>query len=200
GIVGCAPAAEEGPLDADAIVVGAGISGLAAAIEMGRAGVQVLVVDMNSVVGGHAVLAGGIVMVDTPVQQRAGIEDSPELAYRDWQEWTVDGDPQWTRFYAENSREMMYDWLTALGVDFVRAAPAYANSVPRFHFTQGRAVHVILPMYRPALGLPNVGFVWNSRAEGLLIEEGRVQGVRVRDLRSSEERTLREIGRASGRE
>ena len=44
-------AAAQGPLDAEAIVVGAGPSGLAAAVEMGRAGVNVLVLDMNSVMG-----------------------------------------------------------------------------------------------------------------------------------------------------
>ena len=44
-------------MDADAIVVGAGLSGLSAAVEMGRSGVRVLVVDENSVAGGHAVLA-----------------------------------------------------------------------------------------------------------------------------------------------
>src|SRR5688500_2433358 len=130
----------------DAIIVGAGLAGLSAAVEMGRAGVNVLVVDMNSVAGGHAVLAGGVAIVGTPVQERAGVKDSPDLAYRDWMEWTVDGDPAWTRLYAENSRRLIYDWATELGVEFVRAGNANGNSVARFHFTQGRAVHLVLPI------------------------------------------------------
>ena len=68
--------------DAQVIVIGAGLSGLSAAVEMGRSGLVVLVIDMNSVGGGHAMLAGGVAIVDTPLQQRQGIEDSVELAYR----------------------------------------------------------------------------------------------------------------------
>jgi hypothetical protein len=55
------------------------------------------------------VLAGGVALVGTPVQARAGIQDSPERAYRDWMAWTVDADPAWTRFYVENSRELIFD-------------------------------------------------------------------------------------------
>ena len=75
---------EQAMLDAEAIVVGAGIAGLSAAVEMGRDGVDVLVLDMNSVIGGHAVMAGGFAIVDTPIQERNGFTDSPELAYADW--------------------------------------------------------------------------------------------------------------------
>ena len=46
--------------DADVIIIGAGLSGLSAAVEMGRSGLKVLVVDMNSVAGGHAMLADAL--------------------------------------------------------------------------------------------------------------------------------------------
>ncbi len=177
--------------DAEVIIVGAGLSGLSAAIELGRAGVRTLVVDMNSMAGGHAVMAGGIAMVGTPVQARAGIEDSPDLAYDDWMEWTDDGDPEWTRFYAENSRELIYDWVTEMGVEFVRASAAHGNSVPRFHFTRDRAIYLILPMFRTALELPEIVFAWNTRVDGLLVENNRVAGITGRNLRSGEEVTLR---------
>ena len=66
------PQTEQPILDSEAIVVGAGIAGLSAAVEMGRDGVNVLVLDMNSVIGGHAVMAGGFAIVDTPIQKRDG--------------------------------------------------------------------------------------------------------------------------------
>ena len=193
GVSGCSepPPPAEPALDAEAIVVGAGISGLSAAVEMGRAGVRVLVVDMNSVAGGHAVLAGGVALVGTPVQERAGVHDTPEQAYEDWMRWTEDGDPEWTRFYAEQSRTQIYDWVTEMGVEFVRAAPENASGVRRFHFTQDRAVHLVLPIFRTALGLPNVSFLWNAKAEHLVVEDGRVRGVVVHELRTGTARTLR---------
>ena len=176
--------------DAQAIVIGAGLSGLSAAVEMGRSGLKVLVVDMNSVAGGHTMLAGGVAMAATPLQERLGIEDSAKLAYADWMDWSKDGDAEWTRFYASNSRQMVYDWVTAMGVDFVRVAPSHGNSVPRFHFTRGRAAHLVLPIYRTALSMPNISFQWNALAEELLVEGERVTGVVVKDLRSGEVRRL----------
>lgn len=176
--------------DADVIIIGAGLAGLSAAVEMGRSGVDVLVVDMNSVAGGHAVLAGGVAMVATPLQERNGIQDSADIAYRDWMEWTEDGDPEWTRYYAENSRTMIYDWVSEMGVEFVRVIPSHGNTVPRFHFTRGRSVHLVLPLLRTALRMQNVSFLWNTRAQDLLEEEGRIAGVVVRNLRSGEVSTL----------
>jgi predicted oxidoreductase len=190
-LAGCGQRQAEARPDAQAIVIGAGLSGLSAAVEMGRSGVEVLVVDMNSVAGGHTVLAGGVALVETPIQERANIQDSPDLAYRDWVEWTSDGDAEWTRYYAENSREMIYDWVTEMGVEFVRVVPGHGNSVARFHFTQGRSIPLVLPIFRPALAMPNVSLLWNTRAEDLLLEDGRVSGVVVRNLRNGETRFLR---------
>ena len=41
----------------DAIIVGSGIAGLSAAYELGRGGARVVVIDMASIFGGHAVMA-----------------------------------------------------------------------------------------------------------------------------------------------
>lgn len=175
---------------ADAIVVGAGLSGLSAAVEMGREGVSVVLLDMNSVMGGHAVMAGGFAIVDTPIQREAGFEDSPDKAYADWMEWTGDGDAGWTRHYAENSRQMIYDWMAEMDVRFVRVQAGHENSVPRFHFTPNGALDVVLALFREALTLPGVAFEWNEKAQSLAVEDGRVTGVTTRNLRTGVERTL----------
>ena len=177
-------------VDAEALVVGAGIAGLAAAVEMGRDGVNVRVLDMNSVIGGHAVMAGGFAIVDTPVQHREGFTDSPERAYADWMAWTEDGNREWVRYYAERSREMIYDWVEELGVEFVRVQAGYENSVPRFHFTPRGALDVVLALYRTALELPSVSFEWNQKVDRLIVEDGAVTGVAVRNMRTGETRTL----------
>ena len=184
------PEPPEVQLHAEAIVVGAGLSGLSAAVEMGRGGVNVVLLDMNSVMGGHAVMAGGFAIVDTPVQHEQGFKDSPESAYGDWMEWTEDGNPEWTRYYAENSREMIYDWAAEMGAEFVRVQSGYENSVPRFHFTPRGALDVVLALYRTALQLPSVTFEWNEKVERLVVEEGQVTGVVTRNLRTGAERTL----------
>lgn len=77
----------------DVIVVGAGISGLSTALDLGRGGAKVTVIDMASVFGGHAVMSqGSVSIVASPAQERAGIQDSPDLAFQDFHRWGEDPD------------------------------------------------------------------------------------------------------------
>src|ERR1700710_1180159 len=74
-------------MDADVIVVGAGLAGLAATAELADAGRTVLLLDQEpeQSLGGQAFWSlGGLFLVDTPEQRRLGIKDSHELALQDW--------------------------------------------------------------------------------------------------------------------
>ena len=118
--------------DADVLIIGAGLAGLSAAIDSASGGARVLVIDMNSVFGGHGIQSGGVAIVGSPMQEALGFQDTPEQAYKEWMDWAVDGHSEWTRFYAENSREMIYDWVTGFGVRFDRILLSHSDSVPRF--------------------------------------------------------------------
>ena len=177
--------------DADVIVVGGGIAGLSAALEAADEGASVMVIEINSVGGGHAVKAGGFAMVDTELQRSKGIRDSADLAWADLQRWGEDADPFWTRRYAEESSAMVYDWLTALGVRFTVILDTPEDSVPRFHFTRGAATNVVVPMMRKALMNPKITFLWNTRVTGLIQDGGRVAGVTVVNERNGDESSRR---------
>jgi flavocytochrome c len=198
GILGFA-LAEPAP---DVLVVGAGISGLSTALEAARGGASVLVVDMWSIFGGHAVMShGGLCIVGTPVQEAAGIQDAPELAERDFLTWGEDADPGWVRLYARSSRALIYDWVSEMGVTFSGGvSPVPGNSVARFHNPDGRGLGLVSPIYRACLENGNVRFRWNFKVEGLVVEEGRVTGIRGHDMRSGEAAELRgsEIVLATG--
>jgi succinate dehydrogenase/fumarate reductase flavoprotein subunit len=72
----------------DVLVVGAGAAGLSVALEAGRRGASIAVVDLSSVFGGHVVMSeGGLSLVGTPLQQSKGIIDTPEQAIKDFTEW-----------------------------------------------------------------------------------------------------------------
>lgn len=177
--------------DADVIIIGAGLAGLSAAIDAANGGAEVLVIDMNSVFGGHGIQSGGVAIVNSPMQAEMGYQDTPDLAYRDWMEWTIDGHPEWTRFYAEHSRELIYDWVTGLGVRFDRIIPSHGNSVPRFHMTYRRGLNLTRPLYLEALRFSNITFRWNTLAQGLMKTDGRVTGVEALDLRLGQQVELR---------
>jgi predicted oxidoreductase len=175
------------PAEPDAIVVGAGLSGLASALEIARGGGRVLVVDRASVFGGHAVMAmGDVCLVGTPAQETRGIRDTPELAVADIMRWGKSASPEWVRLYAEKSREEIYDWLVAMGVEFdqVLKGQGSENSVPRVHRPKGRGIGLVGPVFHECLKQPGITFVWNQRVDRLLVEAGQVRGVVLTDLRS----------------
>src|ERR1700727_3352294 len=74
-------------VDAEVIVVGAGLAGLVAAAEAAEAGRRVLLLDQEpeQSLGGQAWWSfGGLFLVDSPEQRRLRVRDSVDLAWRDW--------------------------------------------------------------------------------------------------------------------
>ncbi|MGX0105661.1 putative oxidoreductase [Kocuria palustris] len=75
-------------MDADVIVIGGGLAGLAASNGIARAGKRVLIVEQENEanLGGQAHWSfGGLFLVDSPMQRRLGVRDSFDLAWQDWQ-------------------------------------------------------------------------------------------------------------------
>jgi uncharacterized protein len=169
-----AAAAQCVPSSSDVVVVGAGISGLSAALEGARAGVNVVVIEMSSVFGGHAVMTGGgLLFAGSPLQRQKGIEDTPAQAYRDMVAWGEDINHAWAKYYTSNGMTEVHDWLQAMGVQFVGLGHTGGNSVPRFHVTTGGGLRLVSVLYLNCLERPNIRFVWNTRVTGLKAERGR---------------------------
>src|SRR5258705_9854487 len=74
-------------MDADVIIVGAGLAGLVAAAELVDAGRKVILLDQEpeGSLGGQAFWSlGGLFLVNSPEQRRLGVHDSRDLARQDW--------------------------------------------------------------------------------------------------------------------
>ena len=71
----------EQKLETDVVVIGGGGAGIPAAIEAGRAGARVIVLEQADTCGGTAAISGGgCCIVGTPLQKSHGIEDTPDPA------------------------------------------------------------------------------------------------------------------------
>jgi succinate dehydrogenase/fumarate reductase flavoprotein subunit len=134
--------------EADVVVIGAGATGVPAAIMARETGSSVILVEAEPRLGGHAIVSGGNVPLGggTSAQKKHGIEDSPDLVFRDLTDWSV-VQPNGFPDYRYNDREIVrafadsnvatYDWLVAHGVVFAEKAPddrggiSVGNSVPR---------------------------------------------------------------------
>jgi len=135
-------------LSTDVVVIGSGATGLPAAIVAREAGASVILVEAEKDIGGHAITSGGNVPLGggTSVQRKYGINDSPDLLFRDLTDWSVvepNGFPDYRyndreiiRAFADNSAPT-FEWLLAHGVVFVDKTPddfggtSVGNSVPR---------------------------------------------------------------------
>jgi len=137
---------------ADVIVIGAGIAGLVATLDLLDQGRSVLLLDRchSAELGGLAREAfGGMFMVDTAEQRRSGISDTAELALEDWMRVAEFDDEdhwprRWAHEYVTRARDEVGGWLKAHGVRFFpvvnwaeRGVYGDGNSVPRFHLTWG---------------------------------------------------------------
>jgi predicted oxidoreductase len=189
-------------MDADVIVVGAGLAGLVATHELTSRGKKVALLDQENAanLGGQAFWSfGGLFLVDSPEQRRMGISDSFELAWNDWQgsaqfdrlddedEWAV----KWARAYVEFAAGEKRSWLLGHGIKFLPTvgwaergdlrADGHGNSVPRFHVAWGTGTGVVEPFVDSALAAGESGrvvFHHRHRVDELLISDGKVTGVR----------------------
>jgi succinate dehydrogenase/fumarate reductase flavoprotein subunit len=128
---------------ADVVIIGAGVSGLAAAIHAVDNGASVIVADSNYDIGGHGMLSGGMVVLGggTSLQKQYKIEDSANQVFLDN---TRPGHPlaryndrDIVRAFADNNAAT-FEFLIANGVKFNERAPVLfgASTVPRMQITK----------------------------------------------------------------
>ena len=90
----------------DIVVIGGGLAGIVAALELLRAGQRVTLVDRDTPerFGGLALWAfGGMALVGTPLQAKMKIPDTPERALADWLRFgELGSEDHWPRAWARH--------------------------------------------------------------------------------------------------
>lgn len=177
----------------DTIIIGAGIAGLTAALELAKADKQVLVLDAQSEdkIGGLARSAfGGMALIGTPEQKRNGINDTPEIALKDWHSFAnfTEKDifpKQWAKLYVEKSYQDIYLYVKNLGVKFLpavnwveRGLYAGGNSVPRYHVIWGTSLDLVNKMISAISPFKNknIHFAFNCKINQLLTSSDSIIG------------------------
>lgn len=167
-------------VEADVVVIGAGLAGFSAALEAAEAGAGVLLIEKQPQVGGSTVLSGGsMAFAGTDDQKRQGIEDSNEILKRDLiAVGEGANDPALVDVYVDNQLDS-YRWLIAKGVTYAPVQAASGQSVPRQHPTDPREMIRILS--EEASRSPRIKVVTGTPAKRLVRDAatGRVTGVLV---------------------
>jgi predicted oxidoreductase len=194
-------------MDADVIVVGAGLAGLVAAAELADAGRRVILLDQEpeASFGGQAWWSlGGLMFVDSPEQRRMRVKDSYELALQDWLGTAAFDRPEdewprkWAEAYVGFAAGEKRSWLHAQGMRWLPNpgwperggyhADGHGNSVPRFHITWGTGPGVVAPFERRVREAVSKGLVelrFRHRVDELSVTGGAVDGVRGKVLATS---------------
>ncbi|MBI3950585.1 MAG: flavocytochrome c [Acidobacteria bacterium] len=175
----------------DILIVGAGTSGMPAAIQAADLGAKVLVLDKNEAIGGMLHISGGQLSgANSKLQISKGIEDSPERHYRDaLRIGRYKANSELVKLAVENAAAMV-DWLQEIGVEFMPEAPFFVYgheiySVPRTY--QGVASgRTLLEALRKELDKRikrgDVVVSLNTKVTKLIKDkDGRVVGVSVED-------------------
>ncbi|GAA2138959.1 FAD-binding dehydrogenase [Streptomyces synnematoformans] len=204
--------------DADVIVIGAGLAGLAATAELADAGRKVILLDQEpeQALGGQAHWSfGGLFFVGSPEQRRLRIRDSRELAWQDWlgtAGFDRDEDHwprKWAEAYVDFAAGEKRAWLRSMDMSFFPVvgwaerggydAEGHGNSVPRFHITWGTGPGVVAPFerrVREAAARGRVDLRFRHRVTGFARGAGAVDTVTGEILEPSDA----ERGTASSRE
>ena len=188
----------------DVLIIGAGIAGLVLAHECLERGLSVRLVDRDTPenVGGLAIWAfGGMALVDTPMQRRMGIEDSPELAMADWASFADFGPDdvwprRWAEKYVEECTDRIFHWLKEKDLKFFpavnwveRGQYGRGNSVPRYHLLWGAGYWLVkrfVELLENHEHASRLTFTFGHRVDDLVVTDGRVTGCTAEDESSGQ--------------
>ncbi len=128
-------------IEADVVVIAAGVSGLAAAITAAERGAKVLVFEKATTTGGTGNMGMGLLAVESRLQRLKQIGLTKEAAFKifmDYTHWRVDA--RLVRDYIDKSADTI-DWLEEMGVEFAEPAAYFPGGNFTWHLIKGSSGH-----------------------------------------------------------
>ena len=176
----------------DVIVVGAGSTGMNAALAAANAGAKVYLIEKNDDMGGSIRFAGGTTSAaGAQMQIDAGLEDSPENFAEDIVRMGGGTNvEELTKKHTENAAAAV-DWLDSLGADFGDREPKMSASYDAFNVPReyrvtggGKAIaELIRPLVDEQVENGNISLMLNTEVADIIVEDGAVKGVTLTDGR-----------------
>jgi len=161
----------------DLLIIGAGGSGLSAAVAAARRGIKVRIIDKRRTAGGTMNMLAGLAAADSPTQQRAGITITANdlfLKHMRFSQWTLN--PYIVRTWLNRTGDTIR-WLEEKGVEF-RMFSMFTDEEPTsWHWGLHLGADIIKVLLQECRNL-GVEFSFEIRATRLLQDKsGTITGV-----------------------
>lgn len=168
-------------IETDFLIIGAGISGLAAAVQAGEEGIQTTVIEKNGFVAGNGGGVEGIFGINTDMQKAAGIHaEKEEIIAREQELGQYRADGSFWVDLVNHSAENI-DWLVKQGVQLTKVDDYHGTcAFPTFHwFKGGFASEGYVPYMKKRADELGVKFILNASAEGIIYDGDRAAGAYI---------------------
>ena len=171
--------------EADVVIIGAGASGMSAAIEADRLGYDVILLEKMPYVGGNTIRAtAGINIVDSPEQEAMGIEDSKSLFVSDvLASGHSENNVLMVEKLADESAGAL-EWLNDMGADLSDVGILAGHSVARTLRPSGGLPvgGEIVRVLKNKIDQMNIDLRLENKATKILTDaHGKITGVEVLD-------------------
>lgn len=167
-------------LEADIIVVAAGVSGLAACVSAAEKGVKVIAFEKAATTGGTGNMGMGLFGVESRLQRLKQMGPTKEEAFQifmDHTHWRVDA--QLISTYINKSATTI-DWLEKMGVEFKEPSAYFRGGWPTWHIVApggegcARNMYKLLTERAKKFG---VEFFLQMPVKKIIKKEGKITGV-----------------------
>ncbi|NIM13271.1 MAG: FAD-dependent oxidoreductase [Candidatus Aminicenantes bacterium] len=167
-------------METDIVVVGAGSSGLSAALTAASGGAKVVVFEKMPFPGGYSLFSEGMFAAESIIQQRdyVGItRDSAFKHHMSGTHWSANS--RLVRAFIDKSADTI-DWLMNMGVEYTNAAALWPNGPRTWHLMKGGGKALIQVMAQQ-LQKKGIGmFAETPVVELVMDRKNRVTGVIAR--------------------
>ena len=172
----------------DLIIVGGGLSGLAAAVSAGEQGIKSLVIEKGRTLGGDGNYVEGAMGVDSFLQKEKGIKIDPTKLLQDELNYShYEANAPHLRKYINQSGSVI-DWLHSLGIEFSKVGPQ-GKSWPTIHTFAGGG-HAVIEKLIPKAEALGVEIVTSISAQRILQHDGHVRGLIIKNEATGQLREL----------
>lgn len=174
-----APSQIDKEISVEYLIVGAGIAGLASAVQAREEGLETLVIEKNGFVAGNGGGVEGIFGINTKMQQEAGIHaEKEDIIAKEMELGQYRANGAFWVDLVNNSADNI-EWLLKQGVQLTHVDDYHGTCMfPTFHWWKGGfASEGYVPYMKKRCDELGVSFMTSTSAISIIQEAGGVKGV-----------------------